>query len=50
MPPFPWLTDRDGGKEFEDLLAYIQTLGRATDWRAGLPEMLINAPTSCPTR
>ncbi|MCC7138805.1 MAG: cbb3-type cytochrome c oxidase subunit II [Planctomycetes bacterium] len=33
MPPFPWLTDRDGGKEFEDLLAYIQTLGRATDWR-----------------
>ncbi len=33
MPPFPWLIDADGGRDFEDLLAYLQTLGRAIPWR-----------------
>ncbi len=33
MPLFPWLVEEDGGRDFEDLVAYIQTLGRARDWR-----------------
>jgi cbb3-type cytochrome c oxidase subunit II len=33
MPPFPWLLDANGGKEFEDLVAYIQSLGRQLPWR-----------------
>jgi cytochrome c oxidase cbb3-type subunit II len=33
MPPFPWLVKRQGGKEFEDLVEYIQTLGRTINWR-----------------
>lgn len=31
MPPFPWIANDP--KEFEALLAYIQTLGRSRDWR-----------------
>ena len=33
MPPFPWLLDENGGKDFEDLTAYLQTLGRSIEWR-----------------
>ncbi len=33
MPPFPWLLDQNGGKDFDDLVAYLQTLGRGVDWR-----------------
>ena len=33
MPPYPWLLDENGGQDFEDLTAYIQTLGRGVDWR-----------------
>ncbi len=33
MPPFPWLLDQNGGKDFEDLVAYIQSLGRSLNWR-----------------
>jgi cytochrome c oxidase cbb3-type subunit 2 len=33
MPPFPWLLTNAGGQEFEDLVAYIQTLGRSIPWR-----------------
>ena len=33
MPPLAWLVDRKGGKDFEDLLSYIQTLGRGIKWR-----------------
>ena len=33
MPPFPWLLDRNGGKDFDDLVAYLQTLGRTVAWR-----------------
>jgi cytochrome c oxidase cbb3-type subunit 2 len=32
MPPFPWLLEGDG-KEYQDLVAYIQTLGRSVNWR-----------------
>jgi cytochrome c oxidase cbb3-type subunit 2 len=32
MPPFPWLFD-NGEREFEDLVAYIQSLGRNKSWR-----------------
>ncbi len=31
MPPFPWIVNND--EEFHALVAYIQTLGRAKDWR-----------------
>jgi cbb3-type cytochrome c oxidase subunit II len=31
MPPFPWIANND--EEFAALVAYIQTLGRAKDWR-----------------
>src|SRR3954468_7023067 len=31
MPTFPWIANNDG--EFNALVAYIQTLGRAKDWR-----------------
>ena len=31
MPPFPWIVNNDD--EFHALVAYIQTLGRAKDWR-----------------
>jgi cbb3-type cytochrome c oxidase subunit II len=33
MPPFPWLVESGDGQEFEDLVIYLQTLGRAVDWR-----------------
>lgn len=33
MPPFPWLLDQNGGKDFDDLIAYLQTLGRLVNWR-----------------
>ena len=31
MPPFPWIVDNP--QEFDALVAYIQTRGRAKDWR-----------------
>ena len=31
MPPFPWIADNP--EEFDALVAYIQTLGRAKNWR-----------------
>jgi cytochrome c oxidase cbb3-type subunit 2 len=31
MPPFPWIADDE--KAFEDLVTYLQKLGRAKDWR-----------------
>lgn len=31
MPPFPWIANND--EEFNALVAYIQTLGRAKNWR-----------------
>ncbi|MBI2837764.1 MAG: cbb3-type cytochrome c oxidase subunit II [Acidobacteria bacterium] len=31
MPPFPWIANNE--PEFQALVAYIQTLGRAKDWR-----------------
>ena len=31
MPPFPWIVNNP--EEFTALVAYIQTLGRAKDWR-----------------
>ena len=31
MPPFPWIADNE--EEFTTLVAYIQTLGRAKNWR-----------------
>jgi cytochrome c oxidase cbb3-type subunit 2 len=31
MPPFPWIAGDE--KEFTSLVAYIQTLGRAKNWR-----------------
>ena len=31
MPPFPWIVENP--EEFNALVAYIQTLGRAKDWR-----------------
>lgn len=31
MPPFPWIADNE--PEFQALVAYMQTLGRAKDWR-----------------
>lgn len=31
MPPFPWIANDE--PEFQALVAYIQTLGRAKDWR-----------------
>ena len=31
MPPFPWIANNE--QEFNALVAYIQTLGRAKDWR-----------------
>ncbi len=31
MPPFPWIANNDA--EFDALVSYIQTLGRAKDWR-----------------
>jgi len=31
MPPFPWIVENQ--QEFEALVAYIQTLGRAKNWR-----------------
>lgn len=31
MPPFPWIADNP--QEFDALVAYLQTLGRAKDWR-----------------
>jgi cytochrome c oxidase cbb3-type subunit II len=31
MPPFPWIVENP--QEFEALVAYMQTLGRAKDWR-----------------
>jgi cytochrome c oxidase cbb3-type subunit 2 len=31
MPPFPWIVDNP--EQFSALVAYLQTLGRAKDWR-----------------
>ena len=31
MPPFPWIANNE--EEFTALVAYLQTLGRAKDWR-----------------
>jgi len=31
MPPFPWIVNDP--QAFTSLVAYIQTLGRAKDWR-----------------
>lgn len=31
MPPFPWIANNE--TEFKALVAYMQTLGRAKDWR-----------------
>ena len=31
MPPFPWIAEKP--EEFTALVAYLQTLGRAKDWR-----------------
>ena len=31
MPPFPWIVADE--KEFQSLVAYLQTLGRAKNWR-----------------
>ncbi|MEZ5427029.1 MAG: cbb3-type cytochrome c oxidase subunit II [Pyrinomonadaceae bacterium] len=31
MPPFPWIVDDE--QEFKAIVAYLQTLGRAKDWR-----------------
>jgi cytochrome c oxidase cbb3-type subunit 2 len=31
MPPYPWIADNED--EFQALVAYLQTLGRAKDWR-----------------
>jgi cytochrome c oxidase cbb3-type subunit 2 len=31
MPPFPWIADNP--QELDDLVAYLQTRGRAKDWR-----------------
>jgi cbb3-type cytochrome c oxidase subunit II len=31
MPPFPWIANNED--EFQALVAYLQTLGRAKDWR-----------------
>lgn len=33
MPMMPWLLDANGGQDFRDLVAYIQTLGRSVPWR-----------------
>jgi cytochrome c oxidase cbb3-type subunit 2 len=33
MPPFPWLLDQNGGRDFDDLVAYLQSLGRTVAWR-----------------
>ncbi|PJB48753.1 MAG: cytochrome-c oxidase, cbb3-type subunit II [Deltaproteobacteria bacterium CG_4_9_14_3_um_filter_63_12] len=33
MPPFPWLIADDNGRDFDDLVNYLQTLGRSRDWR-----------------
>ncbi len=33
MPPFPWLLDKNGGGDFEDLVAYLQRLWRTVAWR-----------------
>ena len=33
MPPFPWLVTDNNGQEFDDLVAYIQTMGRTVPWR-----------------
>jgi len=31
MPPFPWIVNDE--TEFKSLVAYLQTLGRAKNWR-----------------
>jgi len=31
MPPYPWIANNP--EEFDSLVAYLQTLGRAKDWR-----------------
>jgi hypothetical protein len=31
MPPFPWIASNP--QELDDLVAYLQTRGRAKDWR-----------------
>jgi len=31
MPPFPWIANNP--QELDDLVAYLQTRGRAKDWR-----------------
>jgi cytochrome c oxidase cbb3-type subunit 2 len=31
MPPFPWIADNP--QELDDMVAYLQTRGRAKDWR-----------------
>lgn len=33
MPPFPWLLEGNGGRDFEDVVAYIQQMGRGIPWR-----------------
>lgn len=33
MPPFPWLITQNGGKDFDDIVAYLQVLGRSRNWR-----------------
>ena len=33
MPPFPWIVTGNGGQDLDDLVAYMQTLGRGQDWR-----------------
>ena len=33
MPPLPWLVTDNDGQDFEDLVAYMQSLGRSRNWR-----------------
>ncbi len=33
MPPYPWLLTGNGGRDLDDLVAYLQTLGRGRNWR-----------------
>ena len=35
MPPFPWLLTANDGQDFQDVVAYVQTLGRSVNWRPG---------------
>jgi cytochrome c oxidase cbb3-type subunit 2 len=33
MPMFPWILTGNNGQDFEDLVAYIQSMGRTVPWR-----------------